>query len=94
MAQSTLGSVREASTGTLVVTDHLNFWDGKRVKPRQGTNPEPVYEPATGKYGRFSMQLMFECQMLLITGRKLSELHRRVERDTFSVGVRKSVTVV
>lgn len=48
MAQSTLESMREASTGTLVVKDLLNFWDGKRVKPRQEANAEPVFEPATG----------------------------------------------
>ncbi|XP_029002476.1 4-trimethylaminobutyraldehyde dehydrogenase A isoform X1 [Betta splendens] len=49
MAQSTLNSMREASTGTLVVKNHLNFWGGKRVKPRQEANAEPVFEPATGR---------------------------------------------
>lgn len=49
MASSVLNSMPGASTGSVVVTDHLNFWGGKRVKPRQDTNTEPVYEPATGK---------------------------------------------
>ncbi|XP_067368649.1 4-trimethylaminobutyraldehyde dehydrogenase A isoform X2 [Channa argus] len=49
MARSSLDSMREASTGTLMVTEPLNFWAGKRVKPRQETNPEPVFEPATGR---------------------------------------------
>lgn len=50
MAQSVLDTMPGASTGTVVVTDHLNFWGGKRVKPRQDKNAEPVFEPATGKY--------------------------------------------
>ncbi|KAG7228940.1 hypothetical protein INR49_008718 [Caranx melampygus] len=49
MAQSLLDSMSEASTGTVVVTDHLNFWAGQRVKPRQEMNAEPVFEPATGR---------------------------------------------
>ncbi|XP_022614980.1 aldehyde dehydrogenase family 9 member A1 [Seriola dumerili] len=49
MAQSILDTMPGASTGTVVVTDHLNFWGGKRVKPRQETNAEPVFEPATGR---------------------------------------------
>lgn len=49
MAQSIVDSMRTASTGTLLVTDHLNYWGGKRVKPRQERNAEPVFEPATGK---------------------------------------------
>uniref|UniRef100_A0A665WN71 Aldehyde dehydrogenase family 9 member A1 n=1 Tax=Echeneis naucrates TaxID=173247 RepID=A0A665WN71_ECHNA len=49
MAQSLLNSMPQATTGTVVVTDHLNFWDGKRVKPTQETNSEPVFEPATGR---------------------------------------------
>ncbi|XP_071059138.1 4-trimethylaminobutyraldehyde dehydrogenase-like [Pseudochaenichthys georgianus] len=36
-------------TGTMVVTEPLNFWGGQRVKPRQQTNAEPVFEPATGR---------------------------------------------
>lgn len=49
MASSVLASMPAASTGSVVVTDHLNFWGGKRVKPRQETDAEPVFEPATGK---------------------------------------------
>uniref|UniRef100_A0A3Q2VEK8 Aldehyde dehydrogenase 9 family, member A1a, tandem duplicate 2 n=1 Tax=Haplochromis burtoni TaxID=8153 RepID=A0A3Q2VEK8_HAPBU len=49
MAQSTLDSMPGASTGTVVVTEPLNFWGGKRVKPRQEKNAEPVFEPATGR---------------------------------------------
>lgn len=48
MAQSILDTMPGASTGSLVVTDHLNFWGGKRVKPRNERNAEPVFEPATG----------------------------------------------
>lgn len=47
---STLDSMPGASTGTAVVTEPLNFWGGKRVKPRQEKNAEPVFEPATGEY--------------------------------------------
>ncbi|XP_034091528.1 4-trimethylaminobutyraldehyde dehydrogenase A [Gymnodraco acuticeps] len=36
-------------TGTMVVTEPLNFWGGQRVKPRQQANAEPVFEPATGR---------------------------------------------
>ncbi|KAL3999991.1 protein kinase A [Sarotherodon galilaeus] len=49
MAQSTLDSMPGASTGTVVVTEPLNFWGGKRVKPREEKNAEPVFEPATGR---------------------------------------------
>ncbi|KAI3369106.1 hypothetical protein L3Q82_026068 [Scortum barcoo] len=49
MAQSLLDSMPGASTGTVVVTDHLNFWGGKRVKPRQESKAEAVFEPATGR---------------------------------------------
>ncbi|XP_035763492.1 4-trimethylaminobutyraldehyde dehydrogenase-like [Neolamprologus brichardi] len=49
MAQSTLDSMPGASTGTVVVTEPLNFWGGKRVKPRGEKNAEPVFEPATGR---------------------------------------------
>lgn len=49
MAQSILDSMPGASTGTLVVTDDLNYWGGKRVRPRQQKGAEPVFEPATGK---------------------------------------------
>uniref|UniRef100_A0A669D6E6 Aldehyde dehydrogenase 9 family, member A1a, tandem duplicate 2 n=1 Tax=Oreochromis niloticus TaxID=8128 RepID=A0A669D6E6_ORENI len=49
MAQSTLDSMPGASTGTVVITEPLNFWGGKRVKPREEKNAEPVFEPATGR---------------------------------------------
>lgn len=49
MAQSLLDSMPGASTGTVVVTDHLNFWGGQRVNPKQQKDAEPVYEPATGR---------------------------------------------
>uniref|UniRef100_A0A8C6LI38 Aldehyde dehydrogenase 9 family, member A1a, tandem duplicate 1 n=1 Tax=Nothobranchius furzeri TaxID=105023 RepID=A0A8C6LI38_NOTFU len=39
-----------ASTGTVQVSDPLNFWAGKRVEPRQQKNAEPVFEPATGDF--------------------------------------------
>lgn len=48
MSQSVLGTMLTATTGALVVNDHLNFWGGKRVKPREEKNAEPVFEPATG----------------------------------------------
>lgn len=50
MAQSILDTMPGASTGTLVVTDYLNYWGGQRVKPRQEKGAEPVFEPATGKH--------------------------------------------
>ncbi|KAM4548573.1 4-trimethylaminobutyraldehyde dehydrogenase A [Odontesthes bonariensis] len=49
MAQSILDMMPGASTGTVAVTDPLNFWAGKRVQPRQQKNAEPVFEPATGR---------------------------------------------
>lgn len=49
MAQSILDMMPAASTGTVVVTDPLNFWGGKRVSPKQEKNAEPVFEPATGR---------------------------------------------
>ncbi|XP_036971697.1 4-trimethylaminobutyraldehyde dehydrogenase A [Acanthopagrus latus] len=49
MAQSILDSMPGASTGTLVVTDDLNYWGGKRVRSRQQKGAEPVFEPATGR---------------------------------------------
>ncbi|KAM4738845.1 4-trimethylaminobutyraldehyde dehydrogenase A [Anableps anableps] len=49
MAQSILDTMSGASTGTLVVTEPLNFWAGKRVTPREEKNTEPVFEPATGR---------------------------------------------
>ncbi|KAJ8015076.1 hypothetical protein DPEC_G00022370 [Dallia pectoralis] len=44
-----LNLMRGATTGQVVVTDCLNFWGGYRVKPKEGTRAEPVYEPATGR---------------------------------------------
>ncbi|KAE8293818.1 Aldehyde dehydrogenase family 9 member A1 [Larimichthys crocea] len=49
MAQSLLDTMPGASTGTVVVTDHLNYWGGQRVQPRQQKDAEPVFEPATGR---------------------------------------------
>lgn len=49
MAQSVLDTMAGAATGTVLITDPLNFWGGKRVKPRQEKHAEPVFEPATGK---------------------------------------------
>ncbi|XP_037626522.1 4-trimethylaminobutyraldehyde dehydrogenase A [Sebastes umbrosus] len=49
MAQSTLDTMPGASTGTVVVSEPLNFWGGKRVKPWQQKDAEPVFEPATGR---------------------------------------------
>ncbi|XP_029284693.1 4-trimethylaminobutyraldehyde dehydrogenase A [Cottoperca gobio] len=49
MSQSILDSMPGATTGSVVVSDPLNFWAGKRVKPRQQTHAEPVFEPATGR---------------------------------------------
>ncbi|XP_062419218.1 4-trimethylaminobutyraldehyde dehydrogenase A [Pungitius pungitius] len=49
MAQSVLDIMPGAATGTVLITDPLNFWGGKRVKPRTEKNAEPVFEPATGR---------------------------------------------
>lgn len=49
MAQSILDTMPGATTGTVLISDPLNFWGGKRVKPMQDKNTEPVFEPATGK---------------------------------------------
>uniref|UniRef100_A0A1A7WBB0 Aldehyde dehydrogenase 9 family, member A1 n=2 Tax=Iconisemion striatum TaxID=60296 RepID=A0A1A7WBB0_9TELE len=49
MAQSILDAMPGASTGTVQVSDPLNFWGGQRVKPKQEKNAEPVFEPATGR---------------------------------------------
>lgn len=52
MAQQPLLSLPEfcnVSTGSLVVKEPLNFWDGKRVQAKDTKNSEPVFEPATGK---------------------------------------------
>ena len=38
-----------ASTGSVVVTDDLNYWGGRRIKSKDGAMSEPVFEPATGK---------------------------------------------
>lgn len=49
MAQSLLNSLTSASTGTVVVIDHLNFWGGSRVQLKNTKDAEPVFEPATGR---------------------------------------------
>lgn len=52
MAQKPLLQLTEfcnVSTGTLVVKEPLNYWNGGRVKPKGTKDAEPVYEPATGK---------------------------------------------
>lgn len=54
MSQSVLSTMPAATTGTLLVTDHLNFWGGKRVPAREEKNAEPVFEPATGNMHRRS----------------------------------------
>ncbi|XP_010783436.1 aldehyde dehydrogenase family 9 member A1 [Notothenia coriiceps] len=48
MEHSTL-DLPGTATGTMVVTEPLNFWGGQRVKPRQQANAEQVFEPATGR---------------------------------------------
>ena len=47
MVQFVLNNMPGAFTGTVVLTDHLNSWGGK--KPRQEANAEPVFEQVTGK---------------------------------------------
>lgn len=37
-----------ASTGTFDITVPLNFWSGDRVRIKDASNTERVYEPATG----------------------------------------------
>ncbi|XP_076134249.1 4-trimethylaminobutyraldehyde dehydrogenase A-like [Alosa pseudoharengus] len=52
MAQRPLIQLPEfsnVSTGTLVVKEPLNFWNGARVRPKDAKSAEPVYEPATGR---------------------------------------------
>lgn len=39
---------RAASSGTMQITEPLNFWGGNRVSLEGETGSEPVYEPATG----------------------------------------------
>uniref|UniRef100_A0A3Q3X1W3 Aldehyde dehydrogenase domain-containing protein n=1 Tax=Mola mola TaxID=94237 RepID=A0A3Q3X1W3_MOLML len=69
MAQSILNNMPGASTGTVVLTDHLNFWGGKQLKPRQEANAEPVLEPATGRV---------LCQMILCGPEELDEAIKSV----------------
>ncbi|XP_063057354.1 4-trimethylaminobutyraldehyde dehydrogenase A-like [Engraulis encrasicolus] len=52
MAQKPLLQLPEfsnVSTGTFVVKESLNFWNGQRVQAKGTKNTEPVYEPATGR---------------------------------------------
>ncbi|XP_077391485.1 4-trimethylaminobutyraldehyde dehydrogenase A [Festucalex cinctus] len=49
MAQSSLYAMGAATTGSLLLSDNLNFWAGERQAPRPGATTEPVYEPATGR---------------------------------------------
>uniref|UniRef100_A0AAQ5ZU92 Aldehyde dehydrogenase domain-containing protein n=1 Tax=Amphiprion ocellaris TaxID=80972 RepID=A0AAQ5ZU92_AMPOC len=49
-SNSILDKMPGASTGTVEITDPLNYWGGQRVKPRREKNAEPVFEPATGEY--------------------------------------------
>ncbi|KAM9796078.1 4-trimethylaminobutyraldehyde dehydrogenase A [Syngnathus typhle] len=49
MAQASLYAMDAATTGSLLLSDNLNFWDDERQAPRPGDNSEPVYEPATGR---------------------------------------------
>ncbi|CAL8271391.1 unnamed protein product [Arctogadus glacialis] len=42
-------SMPGASTGSVVVTDDLNYWGGRRIKSKDGAMSEPVFEPATGR---------------------------------------------
>ncbi|XP_030639768.1 4-trimethylaminobutyraldehyde dehydrogenase A [Chanos chanos] len=44
-----LPEFKNASTGTLVVKEPLNYWGGARVQLKDAKNSEPVYEPATGR---------------------------------------------
>uniref|UniRef100_A0AAZ3NMM9 Uncharacterized protein n=1 Tax=Oncorhynchus tshawytscha TaxID=74940 RepID=A0AAZ3NMM9_ONCTS len=43
-------ALRCASSGTVDVKVPLNFWCGDRVKIKDVSTTEPVYEPATGSY--------------------------------------------
>lgn len=54
MAQSVLDNMPGASTGTVVLTDPLDFWAGKRVKAMREANAEPVFEAATGEWSTVS----------------------------------------
>ncbi|GAA6090979.1 4-trimethylaminobutyraldehyde dehydrogenase B isoform X1 [Tachysurus ichikawai] len=38
-----------SSSGTVQITDPLNYWGGNRVSIEGATGSEPVYEPATGR---------------------------------------------
>jgi len=44
-----LDSMPGASSGSVLVTDHLNYWGGRRVASSAGAESEPVFEPATGR---------------------------------------------
>uniref|UniRef100_A0A3P9LL92 Aldehyde dehydrogenase 9 family, member A1a, tandem duplicate 1 n=1 Tax=Oryzias latipes TaxID=8090 RepID=A0A3P9LL92_ORYLA len=49
MSLATLDSMGGASTGSVTVTEQLNFWAGRRVGGRNSEHAEPVFEPATGR---------------------------------------------
>ncbi|XP_024134894.1 4-trimethylaminobutyraldehyde dehydrogenase A [Oryzias melastigma] len=49
MSLATLDTMGGASTGSVTVTEQLNFWAGKRVGGRNRERAEPVFEPATGR---------------------------------------------
>lgn len=66
MSLSTLDTMAGSSTGTVVVTDPLNFWAGKRVKPRQEKPAESVFEPATGEYCTIKLFNVFRITFSLL----------------------------
>ncbi|KAL2097775.1 hypothetical protein ACEWY4_006982 [Coilia grayii] len=43
------GISRSASSGSMVISDPLNFWSARRVKLNDTAKTEAVYEPATGR---------------------------------------------
>lgn len=46
---ASLGLVRLVSSGSVNITEPLNFWGGERKSSTQKSNGESVYEPATGR---------------------------------------------
>lgn len=57
-AASSLALVRWVSSGSVKITEPLNFWAGQRRSSTQKSNGENVYEPATGKKTLFLRILM------------------------------------